>query len=127
MVCEEPEPVARSLDPDPADRTWDRLLACFGLLDDAAPVFGNAQAVPGSAVLCALPVLVQSGIFRIAHNIYGEIGPAFYGLRTTLVTLLLMALWRIKRPETLKEHDPQTLGACWASTAPRRSRRSDAN
>ena len=110
VVCEEPEPVARSLDPDPADRTWDRLLACFGLLDDAAPVFGNAQAVPGSAVLCALPVLVQSGIFRIAHNIYGEIGPAFYGLRTTLVTLLLMALWRIKRPETLKEHDPQTLG-----------------
>ncbi len=106
----EPEPVAMSLDRDPANRVWDRLLACFGLLDDAAPVFGNGQAVPGAAVLCALPVLVANGVFRIAHKVYGEIGPAFYGLRTTLLTLLLMALWRIKRPEALKEYDPQTLG-----------------
>jgi len=55
-------------------------------------------------------VLVASGIFRSAATLYGEIGPAFYGLRTTLVTLLFMALWRIKRPEALKEHDPQSLG-----------------
>jgi len=110
VASSEVEPVAMSLDIDPTDRTWDRLLACFGLLDDAAPVFGNAKALPGAAVLCAVPVLVASGIFRIAHKVYGEIGPAFYGLRTTLLTLLLMALWRIKRPEALKEHDPQTLG-----------------
>ena len=106
----EAESVGMSLDRDPANRVWDRLLACFGLLDDAAPVFGNAQAVPGAAVLCALPVLVASGVFRIAHKVYGEIGPAFYGLRTTLLTLLLMALWRIQRPEALKEYDPQVLG-----------------
>jgi transposase len=106
----ETEAVTMSLDRDPANRVWDRLLACFGLLDDAAPVFGNDQAVPGAAVLCALPVLVANGIFRIAHKVYGEIGPAFYGLRTTLLTLLLMALWRIQRPEALKEHDPRTLG-----------------
>ncbi len=110
LLDEDPDPVAMSLDVDPTDRTWDRLLACFGLLDDAAPVFGNAKAVPGAAVLCAVPVFVASGIFRVAHKIYGEIGPAFYGLRTTLLTMLLMALWRIKRPEALKEHDPQRLG-----------------
>ena len=109
-MTEDPEPVAMSLDVDPSNRVWDRLLACFGYLDDAAPIFADAKAVPGAGVLCALPVLVASGTFRIAHKIYGEIGPAFYGLRTTLVTLLLMALWRIKRPEALKEHDPQTLG-----------------
>ena len=109
-MTEDPEPVAMSLDVDPGNRVWDRLLACFGYLDAAAPIFADAKAVPGAGVLCALPVLVASGIFRIAHKIYGEIGPAFYGLRTTLVTLLLMALWRIKRPEALKEHDPQTLG-----------------
>ena len=34
----------------------------------------------------------------------------FYGLRTSVLTLLLMALWRIKRPEGLKEHSPQDLG-----------------
>ena len=106
----EAESVGMSLDRDPANRVWDRWLACCGLLDDAAPVFGNAQAVPGAAVLSALPVLVASGVFRIAHKVYGEIGPAFYGLRTTLLTLLLMALWRIQRPEALKEHDPRTLG-----------------
>jgi DNA-binding CsgD family transcriptional regulator len=104
------EPTAMSLDVDPSDRTWDRLLACFGLLDDAKPVFGSAKAVPGAGVLCAVPVLVASGVFDVARTVYGGIGPAFYGLRTTLLTLLLMALWRIKRPEALKEHDPQTLG-----------------
>jgi len=109
-VSAESEPVAMSLDRDPANRVWDRLLACFGLLDDAAPVFANGQAVPGAAVLCALPALVASGVFRAAQQVYGAIGPAFYGLRTTLLTLLLMALWRIQRPEALKEYDPQTLG-----------------
>jgi len=57
-----------------------------------------------------LPVLVASGVFECAQKIYGSLGPAFYGLRTSLLTLLLMALWRIKRPEGLKEHSPQDLG-----------------
>ena len=109
-VSAAPEPVAMSLDSDPANRVWDRWLASIGLLDDAAPVFGNAKAVPGAAVLGAVPGLAASGVFRLAHQVYGEIGPAFYGLRTTLPTLLLMALWRVQRPEALKEHDPQTLG-----------------
>jgi transposase len=104
------EPVALSLDNDPTDRSLDRLLAAFGYLDDAAPVFGDANAVDGAGVLFALPVLVGSGVFQVAYKLYGPIGPAFYGLRTTLLTLLLMALWRIKRPEALKEYDPQTLG-----------------
>jgi len=99
-----------NLDTDPLDRSLDRLLAAFGYLDDATPLFSNADAVAGAGVLFAVPVLVASGIFRIAYQLYGEIGPAFYGLRTTLLTLLLLALWRIKRPDALKEHDPQTLG-----------------
>jgi prepilin-type processing-associated H-X9-DG protein len=107
---DEPEPVAMSLDVDPTDRTLDRLLAAFGYLDDAAPVFGNAEAVAGAGVLFAVPALVGSGLFQISYKLYGPIGPAFYGLRTTLLTLLLMALWRIKRPEALKEYDPQPLG-----------------
>jgi hypothetical protein len=57
-----------------------------------------------------LAVLVASGVFDCAQKIYGSLGPAFYGLRTSLLTLLLMALWRIKRPEGLKEYSPQDLG-----------------
>jgi hypothetical protein len=88
----------------------DRLLARLGLLEDAPPLFGSATAVPRAGVLLAVPALVASGVFECAQKIYGSLGPAFYGLRTSLLTLLLMALWRIKRPEGLKEHSPQDLG-----------------
>ena len=104
------EPVPMSLDRDASDRTFDRQLAYLGLLDDAAPLFREGASVPGVGVLCALPCLVESGLFRISRKLYGEIGPAFYGLRTTLLTLLLMALLRIKRPEHLKERDPAAFG-----------------
>jgi transposase len=99
-----------SRDTDPSHRSGDRLMAYLGLLDDAAPLFGSRAGVPRAEVLLALPPLVQSGVFECARKIYGGLGPAFYGLRTSLLTLLLMALWRIKRPEGLKEHSPQDLG-----------------
>jgi DNA-binding CsgD family transcriptional regulator len=104
------EPVPLSFDSDPADRRMDRLLAYLGMLDDAAPLFCSGAQVPHGGVLLALPALVQSGIFTIVRKIYGSIGPAFYGLRTTFIALLLMALLRIKRPEALKEHSPEDLG-----------------
>jgi DNA-binding CsgD family transcriptional regulator len=99
-----------TFDTDPMDRSGDRLLAYLGLLDDAAPLFGSQANVARAGVLLALPPLVHSGVFECAQQIYGSLGPAFYGLRTSLLTLLLMALWRIKRPEGLKEHPPQELG-----------------
>lgn len=104
------DPVPMSLDRDASNRVLDRLLAYLGLLDDAAPRFRDGSQVPGAGVLLALPLLVESGVFRVSRKLYGEIGPAFYGLRTTLLTLLLMALLRIQRPEHLKERDPAALG-----------------
>ena len=103
-------PAVTSPDRDPRDRSFDRAMAHLGLLDDAAPFFADADGVPGAGVLCALPPLVNSGVFRISGKLYGSIGPAFYGQRTTLLVLLFMALWRIKRPENLKERDPASLG-----------------
>jgi transposase len=105
-----PSSLPSSFDTDPSDRWTDRLFARLGLLEDAAPLFGSAATVPRAGVLLALPVLVASGVFECAQKIYGTLGPAFYGLRTSVLTLLLMALWRIKRPEGLKEHSPQDLG-----------------
>jgi transposase len=104
------EPVPMSLDREASDRTFDRQLAYLGLLDDAAPIFRDGSQVPGVGVLLALPCLIESGLLRIARKLYGQIGPAFYGLRTTLLTLLLMALLRIQRPEHLKERDPAGFG-----------------
>lgn len=108
--ADDDEPVPMSLDRDASDRTFDRQLAYLGLLDDAAPLFRDGCNVPGVGVLLALPCLVESAVFRLVHKLYGGIGPAFYGLRTTLLTLLLMALLRIKRPEHLKERDPAAFG-----------------
>jgi len=105
----DPPPTA-SMDRDPADRRFDRLMACLGLLDDAAPLFRPGTAIPGAGVLLAIPALVASEVIDCAHEVYGRIGPAFFGLRTTIVALVLMALLRIKRPEGLKEHPPDVLG-----------------
>ena len=98
------------MDRDPANRVVDRLFAHPGLLDDAAPFFRHWTRVPGAGVLLALPAFVESGVFECARQTYGSLSPAFYGLQTTILALLLMALLRIKRPEGLKEHPPEDLG-----------------
>src|SRR6266542_5432980 len=85
--------LAGSADRDPADRRTDRLMARLGLLDDALPLFGSGTNLQGAGVLLALPALLNTGIFDCAKKVYGKLGPAFYGLRTSLLTLLLMALW----------------------------------
>jgi transposase len=99
-----------SFSPDPLDRSIDRLLAKLGRIDDAEPLFAPAVHLPRAGVLLAIPALEASGVLSVARKIYGTIGPAFYGLRTTLVTYILLALLRIPRPETLKEYAPYDLG-----------------
>jgi DNA-binding CsgD family transcriptional regulator len=101
---------AKSFDANPLDRSMDRLLAAMGLLDDALPVFAPTRSLPRAGVLLAIPALVASGLLSTAEQIYGSLGPAFYGLRTTLVAYVLLALLRIPRPETLKEYPPGELG-----------------
>lgn len=104
------EPAPKSFDLDPLDRSMDRLLASMGALEDAAPLFASVANVPRAGVLLAIPALVSSSLLTIARKIYGSLGPAFYGLRTTLVAYVLLALLRIPRPETLKEYAPDDLG-----------------
>ena len=99
-----------SLDADPLDRSVDRMSAALGMLDDAAPLFASAPNVSMAGVLLAIPALVASGVLPVARKFYGSLGPAFYGLRTTLVAYILLTLLRIARPENLKEHAPVDLG-----------------
>ncbi len=109
-IHEDLEPASVSRDPNPLDRSMDRLLAAMGLIEDAAPVFAPAENLPRAGVLLAIPALVASDVLPVARQIFGSIGPAFYGLRTTLVAYILLALLRIPRPETLKEYAPADLG-----------------
>jgi prepilin-type processing-associated H-X9-DG protein len=99
-----------TVDEDPADRRGDRLLAYLGLLDDAAPLFASTSKLPRAGVLLAIPGLLGTGVLECARSVFGDIGPAFYGLRTSVVAFVLMALLRIKRPEGLKEQSPEDLG-----------------
>jgi len=101
---------AYTLDLDPLCRMFDRELARQGRLDDAAPFFANAQRLPRAGVLVAIPLLVKSGVLDVFQKTYRSLGPAFYGLRSTVVCLFLMALLRIRRPENLKEYPPGDLG-----------------
>jgi len=110
-TAEEPLPVVMSFDSDPQDRSLDRALARAGVLDDAAPVFGTQRNVRSAGLLLGIPILVVHGVFADAVRIFGNIGPAFYGIRNVVATLLLMFLARINRPEHLKEHSPRELGA----------------
>jgi transposase len=104
------EPEHITYDHDPSVRAVDRAMARLGFLQDAAPLFQTAGKVAHVGVLLAVPALIESGMFTVAKKVYGNLGPAFYGLRTTLLTLVLMALLRIRCPETLKEYSPAALG-----------------
>jgi hypothetical protein len=100
-----------TIDHDPRDRSGDRALARLGLLDDALPLFADAECVPRAGVLLAVPLLVNHGLIEAFVKVYGSLRPSFYGLRTIVVTLFLAALLRIKRPEHFKEYRPGDLGA----------------
>src|SRR6266536_627452 len=103
-------PATFTLDSDPANRQGDRFLARQGLLADAVPLFGSAEHLPRAGIFLAVPVLVNHGVLSAFQQTYGSLHPSFYGLRTLVMTLLFMALLRIKRPENLKEYSPDDLG-----------------
>jgi hypothetical protein len=79
-------------------------------LADAAPLFAPAEVLPRAGVLLAVPVLVRHGVLSVFQEVYGTLQPSFYGLRTLVLLLHIMALLRIKRPENLKEYAPDDLG-----------------
>jgi transposase len=103
-------PTTRTVDAEPSNRAGDRLFARMGLLFDAAPLFGNAQGVPEAGALLAMPVLVSHGVFADALEVFQPIGPAFYGLRNVVLTLVTCFMLGINRPENLKRTSPSSLG-----------------
>jgi len=105
------EGLALGQDVDPMNRTVDRLLASQGLLKEAAPLFGPGREISGAGVLLIMPLLVKSGLLDVFRAHYPGLKPGFYGLRSVLLTLLFMALLRIKRPENLKEVSPLEFGS----------------
>ncbi len=89
----------------PIQAFFHKHVPCQSLRESRPPDIGPAVSV-GNAELAR----IFAADPNLSASLDGDIGPAFYGLRTTILTLLLMALLRIKRPEALKEHAPPQLG-----------------
>ena len=92
------------------DRWFDRELAHQGLLQDAKPLFAQGDKVEWAGVFIAVVMLSTDSFLDVAHHVYGQFKAAFYGVRTVMMTLMLMAMLRIKRVEHLRQNDPVKLG-----------------
>ncbi len=92
------------------DRTTERVLARFGLLDEAEVRFVSGDNLRFVGVLLILPALVSLGFFQGLQAVYGRLKNGFYGLRHTVMTVVLMLALRIKRAEHLVGAPPAALG-----------------
>jgi len=99
-------PVAEAVPP----RVVERVLARFGQILEATPVPEAGTNLRCTGVLLAVPAILDLGILDSAKAVYQSLKPGFYGLRSLVLTLLFMALLRIKRPEGLKGLPPEVLG-----------------
>lgn len=96
---------------DPLDRSLDRAMAKAGLIEDADPLFAPGERIDCLGFFMAIALLDRYPLLDIFEKFYGKaLGPAFHGLRTTVMTILMMTLLRIKRPEHLRQYNPVNLG-----------------
>ena len=96
--------------PAPAPRNDERQAARFGQLEEAEPRFTEGRQLPLAGLLLALPTLETTGLLEVAGTIYGRLANGFYGLRSVLLTLVLLALLREPRAEGATRVVPADLG-----------------
>jgi transposase-like protein len=96
--------------PAPAPRAGERQAARFGQLVEAAPVFTQGRQLPLAGLLLALPTLETTGLLEVAEQTYGRLTNGFYGLKSLLLTLVLLALLREPRAEGATRVVPADLG-----------------
>jgi len=88
----------------------DRAATVLGLIQEAPVEFQSADGVPCAGALLGLALLGETHLLEEARAVYGQLKPGWYGLRSLIWTLVVLALVRIKRPEQIKNHDPADLG-----------------
>lgn len=99
-------PVTEAVEP----RTMERALAAVGLIQQADTELVSGRDLRCLGALVAIPLLMETGLLEVAEKVYGRMKNGFYGLKATMLTLFLMALLRIRRPEGLKRQPPEILG-----------------
>jgi transposase len=95
---------------DPVDRSGERVLAAFGLIESAAPVFTGCGRAPLAGLVLAVPALVATGLLQCAHQAYPDFPNGFYSLDTMLCEAVFRALLGAARAEGSTRIDPTALG-----------------
>jgi hypothetical protein len=95
---------------DPVDRGVERVLARFGLIGSAPPVFTPCGRAPLAGLLLAVPALAATGLLQTAHAVYGELPNGFYSLDAMLCEGVFRALLGEARAEGAARIDPPALG-----------------
>jgi hypothetical protein len=95
---------------DPVPRAAERVLARFGLIPCAPPVFTGCARAPLAGLLLAVPALAGTGLLDTAHATYGELPNGFYSLDTMLCESVFRALLGAARAEGAARIDPVGLG-----------------
>jgi Transposase protein len=101
-----PRAVLEAVEP----RTIERALAAVGLIQQADTRLVSGRDLRCLGAIVAIPLLMETGLLEVAERVYGRMRNGFYGLASTMLTLFLMALLRIKHPERLKRQPPEILG-----------------
>lgn len=85
--------------PAPVPRVGERRLARTGLPPEAPVVFTEGAHLPLAGLLLVLPALEPTGLLVAFESVFGRLRNGFYGLRSLLLTMLLLALLRDPRAE----------------------------
>jgi transposase len=78
----------------------------------AIPAPESSEAIPRAGALLALPILARLKVIPVVRSVFAGVFGAIpkYGLEVMILVMVLLALWRIRRPENLKEVSPEELG-----------------
>ena len=96
--------------PLPEPRTKERVLARFGLLGSATPVFTQGAGLARLGSLLILPTLVQTGLLSSAKKTYRSLSDGFYSLSATILTMVFLAVFREPLAEGATRIPPSDLG-----------------
>jgi transposase len=96
--------------PAPISRDTERVMARWGLLEQAVPVFTPGAHLPLAGLLLILPALAVTGLLEGFDRTYGGLKNGFYGLRVVVLTMVFLAMLRDPRAEGLTRVNPADLG-----------------
>ena len=111
------QPSSQAVEPQVVEATsipyaspLDLAFTALGLIEEAPVEFQSADGVPNAGALLGLALLEETHLLEEGRAVYSRLKNGWYGLRSLVWTLVVMALIRIKRPEQIKHHDPTGLG-----------------